>query len=303
MEDSQGKPVAKKHPAGERLQTVGSKQRGKSHKKKTVKREDLVAKARDDWLSNSGKRIGKNSVEKSTNTKRSKSTASTPSEQPKMVGTSSSGSRSVGSERKRQAMPFSLYSFWHVMLENNYFYWLYDYMTGENDNKLKTMYTLNTLEGEEMIGGKFLVDYRLFPLKSYLGETKCYVQMEGGEMISDEEETQVKRHEKASSDLVEEEGEEARRDPIGLVKLYESHESMETKEERHENRKKVMKGLRIYTGQAKPNEKKWKGWSDDAQKRMGAVVVGEMEDDAKGGTWRNGLTQPIGGYFFREGKC
>jgi hypothetical protein len=39
------------------------------------------------------------------------------------------------------------YSFGRVMLENNYFYWLYDHMTGENDNKLKTMYTLNTLEG------------------------------------------------------------------------------------------------------------------------------------------------------------
>jgi hypothetical protein len=107
-----------------------------------------------------------------------------------------------------------------------------------------------------MIGDKLLVDYRLFPMKSDLGETKCYVQMEGGEIISDEEETQVKRHEKALSDLVKEEGEEARADPKGLVKLIESHGSMETKEERYENRKKVMKGLRIYTGQAKPNEKK-----------------------------------------------
>jgi pullulanase/glycogen debranching enzyme len=71
---------------------------------------------------------------------------------------------------------------------------------------------------------------------------------------------------------------------MGLVKLYESHGSMETKEERHENRKKVMKGpcACIYTGQAKPNEKKWKGWSDGTQKQIEAVV-GEMEDDAKGG--------------------
>jgi hypothetical protein len=99
------------------------------------------------------------------------------------------------------------YSSRRVMLENNYFYWLYDYMTGENDNKLKTsaMYTLSTLEGEEMIGDKLLVDCRFFRMKSDLGETKCYVQMEGEEMISDEEETQVKRHKKALPDLAKEE--------------------------------------------------------------------------------------------------